>query len=476
MALLHACLGQEVGSYFLETLTLEYQKYYKSNKSKEANNLLLMIAHLYNLHVIYCGFIYDIFKSLVLSFKEIDIELLLLLLKATGFQLRSDDPSALKEIIILVQQQAIKYNITLDKDNSDKNKEIKNNNNNNNEDDEEKQGFTLRAKFMIQTIYDLKNNKQRGNNDDSSLIIQLKKQVRNIMNKQEKGEINTLRITYEDVINVNIRGRWWIVGSAWSGKGPSLLNSTNDSINTTTNNNNNKEENKIMELAKVHHMNTETKRGIFYSIMTSDDFIDAYEKISKLNLKGKQEREIINVIIYCALQEKQFNEYYGHLACKFCSTSHQFRFSFQTAIWDKLKTLGDNNNNNIRSISNLAHLIVRLIASNSLSLSIFKVVDFTQLNTYSIVFFRLVFTTLFSKYNEDIIDSVFQRLSVNNDGPIILLKEGICHFFLQEQLHHANKMNNNNGNNNEQQTIIFKRMKAVKKMLEKSIQEATLFQ
>lgn len=81
--------------------------------------------------MIHCILIYDIIRLLVNGFNELDIELLLLLLRSTyqmiginvltpfcnsasGPQLRSDDPAALKEIILLVQEQASNRGIKLE--------------------------------------------------------------------------------------------------------------------------------------------------------------------------------------------------------------------------------------------------------------------------------------------------------------------------------------------------------------------------
>jgi len=49
----------------------------------------------------------------VAKFTEKEIELILLILRTVGFQLRKDDPIALKELILNLQQKA--NNATLEK-------------------------------------------------------------------------------------------------------------------------------------------------------------------------------------------------------------------------------------------------------------------------------------------------------------------------------------------------------------------------
>ena len=57
------------------------------------------------------------------------------------------------------------------------------------------------------------------------------------------------------------------------------------------------------------------------------DFVDAFEKLLRLGLKQKQEREIIHVILDMALQEKAWNPFYAYLTQKFCEYDKRFRVS-----------------------------------------------------------------------------------------------------------------------------------------------------
>jgi hypothetical protein len=57
-----------------------------------------------------------------------------------------------------------------------------------------------------------------------------------------------------------------------------------------------------MALARAHHMNTDVKRSVFCILLSCEDYLDAFEKIKRLNIKGIQERDLVNVIIYCCEQ------------------------------------------------------------------------------------------------------------------------------------------------------------------------------
>jgi nucleolar MIF4G domain-containing protein 1 len=74
--------------------------------------------------------------------------------------------------------------------------------------------------------------------------------------------------------------------------------------------------------------------------MSASDFKDAQIRLNKLNLKKSQEAEIPRVIVHCAGAEKTYNPYYTVLARKVCS-DHKTRKSFQFALWDIFKSLGE---------------------------------------------------------------------------------------------------------------------------------------
>ena len=44
----------------------------------------------------------------------------------------------------------------------------------------------------------------------------------------------------------------------------------------------------------------------------------AFERLMKLGIKGKQEHDIIYVLLDCCTQEKDYNPFYSFLAKKLC--------------------------------------------------------------------------------------------------------------------------------------------------------------
>ncbi|XP_077863805.1 nucleolar MIF4G domain-containing protein 1-like [Saccoglossus kowalevskii] len=350
----------------------------KDEDSQKLDRLRRQIKGLLNRLIIHCVLIYDIIRKLIERFTEGDIELLLLLLKNVGLTLRRDDPLSLKDVILQIQRKAV--------DAKDKFKD------------------QARVKFMLDTIGALKNNNLRKiPNYDPSHLEHLKKLLR-AFTKDHSSSDCQLRISLSDLLSAEEKGRWWVVGSAWVGQ----QSTEQQTENKPTIEVHNKVSSKIMDLSRKQRMNTDTRRNIFCAIVTSEDFVDAFDKLLHLNLKDRQEREIVYVLLDCCLQEKPFNPYYGYLASKFCLYDRRFQIAFQFAFWDKFKVI---DKLSTEQLTNLAKLLVHLLVSKSLALSVLKVIDFAELNKPMMVWLRQSLMELLLENPKDVSIDVFARIA-----------------------------------------------------------------
>ncbi|XP_055661987.1 nucleolar MIF4G domain-containing protein 1 isoform X1 [Falco peregrinus] len=402
VSILHHNVGIEVGAHFLEAVVKKFDELCKSDaEGKECENLLALIAHLYNFHVVHSLLIFDILKKLIGTFTEKEIELILFLLKNVGFSLRKDDALALKELITEAQKKAN----TADKKLHDQ----------------------TRVRFMLETMLALRNNDMRKiPGYDPEPVEKLRKLQRTLVHSGGSGKETQLRVSLESLLSADRVGRWWIVGSSWSGA--PMINDTNSKTQQKLHIG--KVSSKIMELARKQRMNTDIRRSIFCVLMTSEDFLDAFEKLLRLGLKDQQEREIVHVIIYCCLQEKTYNPFYAFLANKFCEYERRFQVTFQFSIWDKIKDL---ENLSAAAISNLVSLLAHLLKTKSLPLSVLKVIEFSELDKPKVRFLRQVLSMLLTKTDPEELSDIFVRIS---DNPKLgLLREGLklflAHFILK---------------------------------------------
>nr|XP_030710209.1 nucleolar MIF4G domain-containing protein 1 isoform X1 [Globicephala melas] len=402
VSILHCTVGIEVGAHFLEAVVRKFADVYKSGcDGKECDNLFTIIAHLYNFHVVQSLLIFDILRKLIGTFTEKDIELILLMLKTVGFSLRKDDALSLKELITEAQAKASGAG--------------------------GKFRDQTRVRFMLETLLALKNNDVRKiPGYDPEPLERLRKLQRALLRGAGSGTETQLRVSWDSVLNAERTGRWWIVGSAWSGA--PMIDSGQQK--TPRKQPTGTVSSKILELARKQRMNTDIRRNIFCTVMTSEDFLDAFEKLLKLGLKDQQEREIVHVLIDCCLQERTYNPFYAFLAGKFCDYARSFQMTFQFSIWDKfrdLETLPATN------FSNLVHLVAHLLKTKSLPLSILKVVEFSELDKPRVHFLRKVLHTLLMETEVEDLGLIFGRVS---DSPALgLLREGlklfISHFLLK---------------------------------------------
>lgn len=327
--------------------------------------------------ITHCCLIYDIVQQLVNSFSEKDIELLLLLLKLVGAEIRRGDPSALKEIILQIQAKASSTPMLID---------------------------DSRVCFMLEIITKLRNNNLRKiPGYDCSQLEHLRKTLHSLIRESGCLVSNQLKVSLEDLLNVKLKGRWWTVGYALP-QTPQI--NTMEVFSTKLQNT------KLLELARKQRMNTDVRKNVFLIMMTSEDYIDAFEKLMRLNLKDVQTREVIHVLIDCCIQEKMYNPYYAYLGQKFCENSRSYQVTFQYSFWDKFKLLSSLAPH---SLDNLLRLICHLFATRALSLSMLKVVNFMALEKSSVQFFTDLFHHLLSTYSKDAIRYVFERISVKKE-------------------------------------------------------------
>jgi nucleolar MIF4G domain-containing protein 1 len=387
IAAIYRLQGVEVGAYFIQALVEKYGEYYKNSSSKEASNLISLLTACYSFQVVSCKLLYNLIENLITEISEINTELLLRIVKNAGQQLRTDDPNSLKEIILSL------------------NKKVAN------------QELNTRTKFLIETITNLKNNRNKSSNSNE-MVTQLITRMKKVLGTINHNKFHEpLQVTLDDIQSVETKGKWWLVGSAWKGN---LTDSKLEDIEVNKEQLNDildSAEPNWMELARSQRMNTDIRRAIFISIMSSSDYIDAFTKLDKLRLKRSQEREIPKILLHCVSIEKSYNPYYGLLANKL-SSSHNLRKTLQFSFWDFMKDLEgeeeeydseDNQGSNdyfknitkdlltgtdddaqLQRIVNLGKFFGNLIGESSLPLHSLKHVNFLSLNSDASLFIEVL--------------------------------------------------------------------------------------
>ncbi|KAJ3227957.1 suppressor of glycerol defect [Clydaea vesicula] len=345
------------------------------HSKKKSSNLVTLFTFCYNFNLINSSLLIDLIKLFLESgLNELDIENLLRMLKICGSKLRNDDPTAVKEIVVLLQKTV---------------KEV--------------QELSPRAKYMVETITNLKNNKkQKQKADGLANILQTEKLLKFL---QKRGLKEPLRVTLKDIRDVPEKGKWWVVGAAWVGREENFVKEMENSKNVGD----------LEMLARAHGMNTDVRRSIFIVLMSSEDCVDAFNRLSRVNLNATQQREIVKVLLHCCAQEKVYNPYYTLVLQKFLLKSHSFKITFRFTLWDQLKLLKEKEDINVSLINNLSRLTFYLIFNESVDFTVLKVLDFTDLNDQQILFLRILFGLLLFNKNELKFRATFKKIVKSNE-------------------------------------------------------------
>ncbi|EIM24158.1 ARM repeat-containing protein [Wallemia mellicola CBS 633.66] len=384
---LHRLVGIEFMAYITQTIIkkLDEKPLYQVSEDEVRSNLNLisLLSELYNLGSISVSLIYDLIKSLISTDKlnEAQIDAVLRITRSAGQQLRHDDPGSLKEIVLAIQNKVEHI---------------------------EKDELSSRFKFMLECLNNLKNNKTKALSGTSNGIEsrdRIKKYLKNLEKRPGVASTEALTVSLDDLRQADSKGKWWLVGSAWSGN-PLVDKKDEFSKNKKA------DDDVLIKLAKRQGMNTDVRRNIFIILMSSEDYIDACDRLSNLGLTEVQQREIIRVILHCGGNEKRYNPYYTLVASHLLRQSHSTRITLQYAIWDFLRELGESSvggseilknstssgdGSNVRSsrIDNLAKGLAWWVAKSSVPLSIFKPVIFPTLSPKAKDFFNKFFVYLF---------------------------------------------------------------------------------
>ena len=411
IAALYKIIGTDFGAEVVSKLVDRFESYYQEpsvTSGKEASNLISLLSHLYTFHVVSSNLVFDYVRLFLEGLSEVNTELLLRVVRDCGPQLRQDDPSSLKDIVRIMQHAAAHLTIN-------------------------GQEMSVRTKFMLETITDLKNNKIRAALNTSGVAIEHITSMRKVLgslNNQNIRASEPLRIGRCDIRESDKKGKWWLVGASWKGNDTvdqsdqdarAIKDLTSGADGLTG------EETDLLALARQYRMNTSVRRSIFISIMSATDFQDAHLRLLKLRLKRSQEREIPKVLLRCAAAETAYNPYYTLLTKRLC-TEKRMKMDFQFVLWDFFKWMGEsgdvedsdeedaNPEVDLRGIVNLAKMYGHLVSEGSLTLAILKTLNLAYLKEKAKMFVELLFITVFLR--------VHDAANVDEDGDALRIVFG----------------------------------------------------
>ena len=137
-------------------------------------------------------------------------------------------------------------------------------------------------------------------------------------------------------------------------------------------------------------MNTDVRRSIFVTLLSSADYQDAHDKLLKLRLNKYDKREVPNVLLQCVGSEEIYNPYYALVAAKVCS-DRKVQWAFQNCLWKIFRRIGESifgeddddyeydDTMDAQRLSNIARMYGTLVANGTLELDILKCLNLAYL-------------------------------------------------------------------------------------------------
>lgn len=442
-------IGTDFGAELIANLVNRFDDIYqraskKPATSKETTNAISFLSHLYTFHVTSSVLIFDYIRLFLTSISELNTELLLKTVRDSGPQLRQDDPSSLKDIVLMLQKLAAGQAASAGRE------------------------MSVRTKFMIETITDLKNNKLKAGAFASSLasehITRMRKTLSSLGARRSLRATEPLRISFVDIHNRDRRGKWWLIGASWKDGSSSSTTvnlsetlipdaSTNDPISLSSTRESHptsfstpmstispdSDSDSLLALARYHRLSTTPLRlAIFLAIMSASDYMDASARLRRLpnsltsrNSKHTLEMEIPRVLLQCAaLVEREYNPYYTLIAREMCRLGQgqgqqegerkgggrgRGKVGLQFALWGWFRRWGEGEGaeganddedlgggeedaeNALSQTVNLAKMFGHLIAERALPLTILKTLDILAMGRRVSVFCEVLLITVFQR-------------------------------------------------------------------------------
>ena len=367
IAALSKIIGREIAAFMIDKL-------YSENSSLNVTKAS-MWGYLYYFNVFTSDIIMGFIKFILLELDEARIEILITIFTLIGFTLRKKEPALLKELINATNEACRTCTAT-----------------------------STRMRYMIEFLTDIKNNKKKQNLAEERLKF-LKNWLKNSVTKATGIKESQITAKWTDLNSTNWR---------------TLLTPSFAFAQTKE-----KFSPEIEALARSQHMTTESRKHVFCLIMSSEDYMDAFAKLSTLK---KMERDIVRVLITCCGQEGVYNKFYTLVSIQLCKHLNSYKYSFQYALWDHLKQFQDFS---IRKISNISKMFSDMIINEAVDFSILKAVDFDDMNEHLSLFLRILIEHILVACSVQTISQLFGKCSKREnlkefcDGIRVFLKIAI---------------------------------------------------
>ncbi|OAA73781.1 Armadillo-type fold domain containing protein [Cordyceps fumosorosea ARSEF 2679] len=383
-AAIYKIIGSSFGSHLLRRLVEDLARDYRkaghgdADTRREASNLVNFLTQLYVFEVVSCKIIFDYMERFLTELSEVNVELLLRICRMAGRMLRRDDAQALKHIASVL---------------------------NTNMSNGGYENVSVRTKFMVETINDLKNSKPKGKGLDSAVVsehvVRMKKRIGELKSQSRRLDgLAPMGMSLRDIEGADTDGKWWLVGASVPVKTKDLMakETEEESDQSMTD-----DEDMDFVLpdypqkARSQGFGTTAQIAIFTALMSATNFEHGYRQFVNLKLKKDDQLEIARVLVQCVGSEVEYTEFYALVANQACS-NNKLRFAFQDRLWKIFRGLGESmfgddaddeetadseRMKDPRRLANVARFYASLVADGALGIAIMKPLELPEVNNWT---------------------------------------------------------------------------------------------
>ena len=405
--------SSEVIATFLSMLGRQLEASLAAKDTLACSNLVRVLGCLYLSKAIKPDLVFDVLHAwtdAAGAFTDEHVVSIAGLLTVAGLALRKADPARMKDFVVDIHDKASRMT---------------------------GEQLTARARVMLDLVVDVKNNRMKDRkgmlaisaNSSATLAHALPANValwfRGSISKIEAVAIGG--IPWAKVVRRDNKGFWWLQGASDASKAShaSSQNPPQEENKGTLDHTAGADSAQLLKLARKLRMSTDARRAIFLAVMSSEDAVDAAEKLLRLNLKGSQEREIVRVTVECCMHEPAWNQYYGLLLTRLCTLAKGHRVTLNYCLWDFIKDLSSPSSTsdglsrlkNGRQIAIFSRLCAHAIVFKALPLaSVIKVqseLDASQMDARELLMWKTLFKNVCAlPKTDDEMKDIFSRLGV----------------------------------------------------------------
>lgn len=340
-------VSHNIGGTIVHNLIRKFNTLYMdgtSDDDKRLDNIAFCLVNLYTTGLISANVIFEITKRICSpeDFRSKSVELLHIILKNIGFQMRKDNPSMMRQLILLTIDQC---------------KALR-----------ESNELETRISFILEALDAIKNNNMSkiGNYGCDIDRDTIESTMKSIIKRSKLPE--TLNdALYEEILHSN---SWYLLET----RVEELKNST---TTATTNDKNEKTRASKIELkiCKALGLNKPVERTIFSALTKVSDFVEASNIVIGYGLNHCSDAMV--VILHVAIYEKKYNPFYYNVINNLCKFNRKYKMAAKFAIQDKIRVLGDMPN---QRASILARLCLKLFETDAIPITVLKSVEWANLS------------------------------------------------------------------------------------------------